>query len=621
MATLPASHSLGFEGDHCVAGSVWSHERSPSELSVGSAGDFSTPASPPSGKVATASSMDAPGSAPRPAAHTYFNVLLAGASGLGKTQFVKDLALLHGVYDANSTAPGLQRLPSVAPRGSSCSGAEPPKGLTRIATLERNPTRLQTKLAPLELPGRLLHVSLQDTPGYDEEPSKVHHLTKIVEHIVQQRERDYRTSFRVGALAPGGERALPYSVSLCLYFLPPTPVSSLDLVYMAALSAEVPLLPVLSLGAAGAHLSAEEVAELRRGVVAAMQGFSLNGKPMPIVPLELDDEAVDALLPEGAPSAVALRVLVVRGEEPEPAAGAGGPDAALLRRLMEQAVEPVMRSAEERFHDFCERYEAYGHDVMGLLAERMEPFHSAVKLAAAAAAAAAAASRRSKSGALAPRTPEPHAAHADHHASATATSRAAPAPAGTPFSTVSANNDALAAAAAAAAVAKSEEIVTQLSNASSLPSPSPLPQEPSDDDSAPWADGTHLHCSASRALDAVLEEAEGEHAAASPHAAPAPASTPTCAAAAAAAAAADAAAARARPRPTRAGAVMQYLATWVAPATAPPPPGSAAAGSGAPRAEGRASVGTVSTGLGVAALAAGAAALLVLRSRSSGSSA
>lgn len=49
------------------------------------------------------------------------------------------------------------------------------------------------------------------------------HLSKLLEHLLRQREADYRAARSGGCCGGAGEPpALPHSLSLCLYFLPPT---------------------------------------------------------------------------------------------------------------------------------------------------------------------------------------------------------------------------------------------------------------------------------------------------------------------------------------------------------------------------------------------------------------
>ncbi|PNW82504.1 hypothetical protein CHLRE_06g281600v5 [Chlamydomonas reinhardtii] len=354
----------------------------------------------------------------------YFNILVAGQSNLGKSRFIASLADTFGTDGANKR-----------PARSSSSGLGA-TGRSASATLDRHARELQTHLTPLALPGRpgrQLHTMLQDTQGHGSENNKTVHLSKLLEHLLRQREADYRAARSGGCCGGAGEPpALPHSLSLCLYFLPPTEVSALDLAYMSALSQEVPLLPVLvpqpdaPEQAGGGPVSAERLAALRRSLVAAMAAYTRDGKAAPIVPLALDPEAVDALLqqqPEeegeevevealeqarqaaagsggdnGARrrrrgSASSLSVLVLGDGAAGGAAAAGSlqrPDAALLRRLLDCSVEPVMRSAAERFTEFCERYEMYGNDLMFMLSERMEPYGKVIRAAEAADAEVAA---------------------------------------------------------------------------------------------------------------------------------------------------------------------------------------------------------------------------------------
>ncbi|KAG2447757.1 hypothetical protein HYH02_007215 [Chlamydomonas schloesseri] len=356
--------------------------------------------------------------------HVNFNIMVAGQSKVGKSRFIASLADSFGVDEANTR-----------PLRSSSSGLS---ASGRSATLDRHARELQTHLAPLALPGRQpgrqLHIMLQDTQGHGSENNKAMHLAQLLEHLLHQREVDYlaaRASASTAATAAAGKLALPHSLSLCLYFLPPTEVSALDLAYMSALSQEVPLLPVLvpqpdaPEEQGGGPVSPERLAALRRSLVAAMAGYTRDGKSAPIVPLALDPEAVDALLQqqeveveeaewqaqqaarpaaggngENGPrtrrrgSASSLSVLVLGDGGACSSTGGGGslqrPDAALLRRLLDCSVEPVLRSATERFVDFAERYEMYGNDVMFMLSERMEPYGKAIRAAEAADAAAAA---------------------------------------------------------------------------------------------------------------------------------------------------------------------------------------------------------------------------------------
>ncbi|KAG2430211.1 hypothetical protein HXX76_010310 [Chlamydomonas incerta] len=360
--------------------------------------------------------------------HVFFNILVAGQSKLGKSRFIASLADTFGMDEATKR-----------PARSSSSGLGA-AGRPAAITLDRHARELQTHLAPLALPGqpgRQLHTMLQDTQGHSGENNKTVHLAKLLEHLLRQREADYRGA-RSGS--GSGEPELPHSLSLCLYFLPPTEVSALDLAFMSALAAEVPLLPVLVPQPdapeqdGGGPVPAERLAALRRSLVAAMAGYTRDGKAAPIVPLALDPEAVDALLQHqeeegdgqaqeharrasasgenGARtrrrgSASSLSVLVL-GD------GASGslarPDAALLRRLLDCSVEPVLRSAAERFSDFCERYDMYGNDVMFMLSERMEPYGKAIRAAEAADAEAAA--RRQQEAAAAAAKDAKAAAHA-----------------------------------------------------------------------------------------------------------------------------------------------------------------------------------------------------------------
>ncbi|GFR43531.1 hypothetical protein Agub_g4627 [Astrephomene gubernaculifera] len=368
----------------------------------------------------------------------YLTILVAGASNLGKTRFISNLTTLYGSRQVSSRQPSSSGMSPGASQNS-----PPSRTLSRTTTLERHTAQLLTRLAPLPLPSpapaadtaasagggggggadeagancgggggiRLLHVSLLDAPGYDGEPNKVLHLIQLVEYLLRQRERDYRAGAAAAAAAAaaagGGDSSQQQPQqpacrgALCLYFLPPADsVAPIDLAYMSALAREVPLLPVLALGASrplqlrtqlqlsrqqqqpeageAAVTTGEEqrqlIARLRAAVLAALRGHKRHGKPAPVPILGLsggpassreEDTACPAVLVLGSEAEED-----VVGEEGDEAAGRYSADA-LLRELLQQWVEPALKSSEERFMDFSATYEMYGQDLMALLAERM----------------------------------------------------------------------------------------------------------------------------------------------------------------------------------------------------------------------------------------------------------
>ncbi|KXZ44894.1 hypothetical protein GPECTOR_61g847 [Gonium pectorale] len=364
---------------------------------------------------------------PPPASCCQIDIVVAGGSGLGKSAFIEALVEAYGL----SPAP-LRRLSSA--RGWSLPGApgspsqqqqQQPPGLTRISTLDRYPSQLSTCLAPLPLPAPAgpgaaggaagtLRCSLLDVPGYDGEPSKARHLSKLLEHVLRQREKDYRAA--AAAASPAATSATdsekpapPQAASLCLYFLPPREyVSSTDLAYMAAISEELPLLPVLALGAGasggvtGAVSAEQPLAALQASVVAAMRDYTREGRPAPITPLQLG----------GADAVLALQL---GGKVEAGAAGACSP-AALLQELLERFLGPAQQASAARTEAFRQRYEAWGGDMMALLSEEFEAHEAALAEAAARDAEADARREREREQSHPPRPESPSTPPRAQHA-------------------------------------------------------------------------------------------------------------------------------------------------------------------------------------------------------------
>ncbi|KAF6251735.1 Septin-domain-containing protein [Scenedesmus sp. NREL 46B-D3] len=140
---------------------------------------------------------------------------------------------------------------------------------SHLQTLE--PTAMQT----------LPTVGSQDMPGWGDDVNLTRYLRVVASFLLEQRIRDYEKLHGGCSFDPNtmcGQ--LPYSITACLYFIPPHRTKKIDLVLMAAVSQLVPIIPVI---AKADCMTESELAQYRLEVQSMLQAPNkyTSGRNMP----------------------------------------------------------------------------------------------------------------------------------------------------------------------------------------------------------------------------------------------------------------------------------------------------------------------------------------------------
>lgn len=153
----------------------------------------------------------------------YMTMMVCGESGLGKTTFIQNL------FASYAKDPDL-RVAGVA-------------GATSRQVFEHSPQQLCTTI-DVEDPDTQTryHYSVQDTPGWENLGDT---MDNVIDHIVSRSLRCLENEQDARRLGPMHKIADP-RVDVCLYFISPHRIKSIDVDFMTKLSKVVPVLPILA---------------------------------------------------------------------------------------------------------------------------------------------------------------------------------------------------------------------------------------------------------------------------------------------------------------------------------------------------------------------------------------
>lgn len=153
----------------------------------------------------------------------YMTIMICGESGLGKTTFIQNLFASYA-QDPNLRVAGVS-------------------GPTSKEVFANNPQQLCTTI-DVEDPETQTryHYAVQDTPGWD---NLADTLDNIVDHVQARHLKCLEAEQDARRLGPMHKAPDP-RVDVCLYFISPHRIKSIDVEFMAKLAGVVPVLPVLS---------------------------------------------------------------------------------------------------------------------------------------------------------------------------------------------------------------------------------------------------------------------------------------------------------------------------------------------------------------------------------------
>jgi len=153
----------------------------------------------------------------------YMTIMVCGESGLGKTTFIQNL------FASYAKDPDL-RVAGVP-------------GATSRQVFESSPQQLCTTI-DVEDPETQTryHYSVQDTPGWENLGDT---MENVIDHIQSRSLRCLENEQDARRLGPMHKIADP-RVDVCLYFISPHRIKSIDVDFMAKLSKFVPVLPILA---------------------------------------------------------------------------------------------------------------------------------------------------------------------------------------------------------------------------------------------------------------------------------------------------------------------------------------------------------------------------------------